>query len=99
VSIRIGRKDSQVVWSARRRDIYFNGAQRDAEIARAASDVSWKTADLMAARLVHEHVPTEALLARGLAFDWASGRVKVRRFTLFLHPTFGVSRQILLDVP
>lgn len=99
VSIRVARQQDQVVWKVGGREIRFDGAQYDAELARAALDHTWETPQRAAERLLRDRLPTELLRARGLAFEWASGRAKLGRFTMALHPTSGRYRQILLDVP
>jgi hypothetical protein len=97
--IRIVRRSDQVFWRANGRVIRFDAPQYDAEIERAAKDLTWETTERTAARLVRERLPVEELRARGLALDWASGSALSGRFTLSLHPTNGSYRQILLDVP
>lgn len=97
--ILIAREGEQVVWEAKGREIRFDAAQYDAEIARAATDLTWETGERTAARLVRERLPVEELRARGLALDGASGSALSGRFTLSLHPTKGAYKQILLDVP
>jgi hypothetical protein len=76
----------------------FAASAYDAEIARAQTDTSWETPDRRAARLLRSLVPDDQLAAHGLRFQWSSGRLRPRRFSVSLELSPG-PYQIILHLP
>jgi len=99
IEIRIARQGGLVVWDQDGNQLHFDGAQYDAELARAEADRSWEPRVRTAERLVRERLNRRALTRAGLVFEWASGRARPRLFTLSLRATKEPGRQILLEVP
>ena len=69
------------------------------EVRRALTDTSWETPDRTAARLLSSAIDREALSRNGLAYNWASGRVRKETFTIAMTLVEPVAYQVLVHIP
>ena len=77
---------------------HFDWSSYRAEITRAVSDHSWETPERTAARLLAARLDHDKLAARGITFEWASGRVVGGPLTISLRLADG-PHQLLVHVP
>jgi hypothetical protein len=102
IEVNIERSADEIKWSWSEakspQALRFLAISYDDELRRALADTSWETSDRTAARLVANQVDREALTSHGLAFAWASGRVRKGAFSASLRLEPG-PYQILVHVP
>lgn len=98
VTARIYQDDDHVIWDSWSGDegnpppesLIFEKNHYIQAVKDAVNDHGWETPDRTAARLLKGIVDREVLSAKGLSFQWASGRIKKDTFTVSL----GYSREL-----